>query len=658
MSESSNALIVDDQGNQWPSWELSPPPEGSPGVGQWVHTKYQAMRRHRDRQGLVELWSHNHELYRGRIFKGRSKYSQTIANLFFKVINALKANLTDNKPKASIMPRGDTPDDLASAWQSMYDEWWDFTRQQYCLQESVGKSELYGYQVDQMGFNPDLEGGLGEVETKRCNTYSFLSWPGHMEIQTCPMVCTIEAMELGEIYRLWPEARGKVKADAEFSEMLPGENNRWTRANQSKKLRPMGSPTNFAIPEGYESSQADSNFGGLQRALVIKMWCRDESTMWIDPETWERVSGKKPFMKPMIDPNTGQMIVQPEEVKKYPGGIRFIAVANKGNVVLEDKENPSINPNMPREMASQCYLWDKFPFIKRYSYSDDVSEYGLSIIEQIETLVVEICKKLTKYGVYLDTQCISPLILPQNCGVKRDHVNNLPSRIWEPTVSMAAQIRFLQHPQAFGDTVGFIELCIKLVDLVTGVNDVSEGRRPTGITSGRAIDALQEKAQVIYREKIRHLDLYLEEQARMFISLGQNWYTEKRKLQIMAKGEKQTVEFRGPDLISDMAVHIESGSTLPNNRAVRQGMMIELAKNGKLTNKTLFKELEVPNADQELAALEAGPIGIAMQKLAKTGLFDEKMLQEAQQILSMDDATFKKTFKDQPNQLGVPIGRA
>ena len=77
--------------------------------------------------------------------------------------------------------------------------------------------------------------------------------------------------------------------------------------------------------------------------MVIKMWCRDDTIMWIDPETWEPAKKGEPILKPVIDPQTGQpvatKIVMPEEAKKYPGGIRFIAVTNKGDVVLDDLHN-------------------------------------------------------------------------------------------------------------------------------------------------------------------------------------------------------------------------------------------------------------------------------------------------------------------------------
>lgn len=632
---------------KWEDWRLSPPPAGDPGVGAWCWKIYEICRRHRDKQGLPQLWSRFHEMFRGLIFRHKSKYGHIIANLYFKTINSLKANLTDNKPRASIMPHGETPDDIADAWQARYDIWWEKTKQQYNFQESVGKSETYGFQTDKMVFDPDQEGGLGEVDTKRLDTFGVLLWPGCQDIQDQPAMCELEALELGKIYEYWPDAIGKVKADPEYSEIL-GESRTYTRANRSRQLRSFGTPTNFVIPEGTDQQPAEGSSMGLQRALIIRVWCKDNSIVWVNPATGEEVD-EGVQLPPAIqtDPETGQEVEVPVEAEpqlRYPGGIRCITITNKGKLVLDDQANPSVNPNLPRELTSQCYLFDKFPFIKRYSYSDDLSEYGLSILEQIEPLVFEVCKKLTMYGVHLGAQCRTPLILPQNCGVKRDEVNNLPARIWEPVMSMAQHIRFLELPQATNDILNYVEMLIRLIDMITGLTDVTEGRKPKGIQAGVAISELQEKAQVVFREKIRNLDLYLEEQGRMFISLGQNWYTEERLLRYEGKKGPVQIPFRGIEAVGELDFHVEAGSTLPKNRATRQYQMIELSKAGMITPRTLLKEMEVPNADEEAARLEAGPLGMALEKAKRSGLFDDATLQALEQVVSMDDSSFNKAF--------------
>jgi hypothetical protein len=313
-------------------------------------------------------------------------------------------------------------------------------------------------------------------------------------------------------------------------------------------------------------------------------------------------------------------------------------------VVLDDVPNPSINPDLPRTLTSQCYLWDKFPFLKRLSYSDDISEYGLCIFEQIETLVIEVCKKLTQYGVHLERTCRNPLLIP-NGSMDQNIINNLPARVWPVTAGMSREIRFLDVPQTPNDLLAYIELCIKLVDMVTGITDVSEGRKPAGVEAASAIQALQEKAQIVYREKIRNNDLYLEEQGRMFISLGQNWYTETEHLRYEGKGAEQLLAFKGTDYQGELAFHIESGSTLPRSRAVQQARTLDLAKaKPSFPNKILLKEMNIPNADEVAAQMDAGPMGMAMQKLQQSGLIPPEVLQTIENIVKMDDKSFKANF--------------
>ena len=154
------------------------------------------MKRYRDSLGLPEIWHHFHELYRNRIFRTKSKYSQTPANIYFKVVNSFTANLTDQKPKASIMPRGNTPDEIADGNQARYDYWWENTQQQKGLELSVFSTVLYGFATDLMQFNPALEGGIGDAECVRGDTFGVLFWPKSRNVQTSPMVGWLEAMDL------------------------------------------------------------------------------------------------------------------------------------------------------------------------------------------------------------------------------------------------------------------------------------------------------------------------------------------------------------------------------------------------------------------------------------------------------------------------------
>lgn len=642
---------------EWPAWQLYPPPEGDPGVGKWVWQKYETMLKYRDSLGMPKLWISFNDLYRGKFFKGRPKYTKNVANLIFKAINSAKAHLTDNKPQADIQPRGETSEDAAKIWSAAYDEWWARTQQQLKLQKSVGKSELYGFQTDKMIFDPSLEGGMGEVDTIRCDTFGVLFWPGTEDLHKTPMVVHFEAVELGEIYRTWPESEGKVKGDAKYSELLGEDRNQVRAAPKTDNIRPIGAPSGYVMADEDKSFPFDQ--ASIQKALVVELWVRDYTMVSVDPRTGEEVPEGTIIEDAVADQQAGVTVatqVPPVKQAKYPGFIRCIHVTNNGNLVLSDVPNPSINPVLPREVTSKSYLFDKFPFIRRFSYDDDLSEFGISVIEQIANLAVEVSKKISQISTHLDYSTRPVLILPQSSGVRKTDVNNLPNRIWEPLLAMATHIRYLPMPSLPPDYLAFIELLMRLIDIITGLTDVSEGRKPAGITAGVAIAALQEKAQTIIRDKIRNLDIYVAEQGRMYVSLAQNWYSEERMLIYEDdRGDKQNVRFVGIEAAyqGEVAFDVEAGSTLPNNRWATREQTMQLFKIGVIDQRAVLEEFNVRNRDQIIQRMQAGPLQMALEKLKNTGLYDDATLQSIGHILSMPDNEFKQAFPSSQNPFAM-----
>ena len=673
--ESSNPEITGIGATAPKQRRFEPPPEGHASVGPWVNNQIARMLSYRKKLGIDDLLTHNHELYRGKFFQLKTKYPQVPVNLIWKTINTLKGNLTDNKPRATIQGRNGSSDLAGNAWQAAYDEWWDLTSQQRILQESVGLSELYGFQVEKMIFNPDLDGGLGEIETVLCDSFGILLWPGCVfDIQKSPMIAHLEAMEIGEIYRRWPDAKGKVKSDPNLSLTL-GESRKPVRGNRMRPaIRPVGSGQQY--PGTFKPIEPDDawDFGeqDIPKALVIELWVKDYTMEYVNPLTG-KATRKRPKeedllypeiqAQPVPDPMTGQpmigldgqpMTIQVPVVKKaepvyqskYPGFIRCIHVTNSGKLVLDDLPNPSINPDLPREMTCQSHLWDKFPFNRRLSYSDGLSEYGLCIIEQIEPLVLEISKKVTKIAAHLDVACLPPLILPRGCGIDRRQINNLPDRIWEATAGVSASIRFLQLPTLPQDYGLYIQLLIRLVDMVTGLTDVSEGRKPGGITANSAIRSLQEKAQVVFREKIRNVEVSEVEKGRMFISLAQNWYTRERKLKYFGEQGEQEIEFQGvaEQFQGEFAFKVETGSTLPTDRWAMQQLYMQLAQSKFIDLPALLEMLNIPKRDEIVQRMMQGPMRQQLMKLQRTQLFDPKLLQAITSILALPQKDFEKAF--------------
>lgn len=642
-----------------------PPPEGHAEVGPWVNETFMIAKKDKDRLKWDEKWYRNHELVRGKHFRtqqagarsrdNRGKYPRVMINLFHVAWTVTVANLTDNKPKFDIVPHDEAAKSSQPVMNGAASDWWRRTRQQQTLSETVQQNEKYGTTLEKMIFATELEGGRGDIACIVVDNYRFFPWPGILDIQNMPQFYEIDVVSLREIQHKWPETGAKVKPEQAVTKLLGKDRDEVRAGSLAGGRRSNNLPNNYAEGEGYSYKDAR-----IDNALVIECWCRDY-TMEDDEKIQEQT---------FLDPATGietpvldaggepilERVKTGRKVPKYPGFIRLIHVTNSGKVVLDDMPNPSINPTIAPEDAQNTYLWDRYPYQKATSYSDGTNFWGYSIVEQIEVLVLEINKKISKISAYIDKTAYPTLVNPKNSGIESHKISNLPGMQIRPaTHTMVPFIKYLDMPPLPSDFYKYIEMLLRLIDVITGIHEVTEGRKPAGISSGVAIAQLQEKAQTIFRDKIRNLDLLIEERGRMWVSLAQNWYTEKRKVTMSGKNAQdlgEFVDFEGADFQGEFSFEVVAGSTMPKSVFVRNEQAVALATQGFLDQRAVLEALEWPQIEEVILRMQQGPLGQLLERLEKTELFAETTLQAIQKVGAMDDNTFKQAFKKIPTPLG------
>lgn len=635
------------------------PPEGDEKLGKFLWDKFTICKNEKDRLNLHSKWMKNYELKRGRHFKTtNTKWPLVPVNIFYVAVSRTKAHLTDSKPRFEIVAHNEDAQGQAPIINSAAANWWKRTMQLKKHADSIDNGETYGSTIEKMIFNPSLEGGKGDVETVVVDPFKVFPWPGVREIQKMPYFNEIEIMELEEIHRIWPDSEGKIKPDAQFStNTLVGKERELIKAGTLADHRAEGNlPNNFA-PSGGKVSELS-----IGRAMIVEVWIKD-FTM-IDEEEEQPVIIERPLLAEddipesitfgqtidtgeMEEVETGeiQMVKTGRKLPKYPGFIRVVHFANEGKLILDDKPNPSINPTLPQEQTENTYLFDKIPYLKTDSNTDTSNFWSFSVIEQIEILGKEINKKISQVAAYIDKTVRPTLIMPKTAGIESHNISNLPGQVWYPSNHVVSQfIRYMQVPSLPSDFYNYIQLLLTLVDNITGIQDVTEGRKPKGISAASAIIALQEKAQTMFREKIRNYDMALEEKGRMWISLSQNWYTEERKLRLSGKALEemgQFGDFRGTEMNGEFTFEVVPGSTLPKSLFVRLEQSVQLFNAGAIDQKALLEAHDVPNADEIIRRMSLGQLGLLIERLQKAGLPPE-VLEVVQAIGSMDEKQFNK----------------
>jgi hypothetical protein len=352
--------------------------------------------------------------------------------------------------------------------------------------------------------------------------------------------------------------------------------------------------------------------------LVVEVWVKDYTRVQVDENVFQ---------------------------DKYPGKLRRIQTCNGGEVVLSDKPNPSINPTLDPKQASKTYLWDKFPFSCTSSHKDTTNIYGMSDMEQLEMLNMEINKTLSQFTLIKDRVARVKLINPKDTGVASSEFTNAPGII-EPKNSLVAQaIRYLDSPKIPPELAVAIDMYKDFFFIVAGSFELEQAQTPgREVIAYKAIAALLERAATMLKGKIRGYSKMIRIRGRMYLSQVMNWYTEERFISYELDGEEITEAIVGPDMIIPAKLNVVSGSTMPVSKVQQREEAAVLFEKGAIDNEELLKRIDWPDWKRVIGRMKMGPIGEFLQKLQMLG-FPPLTLQYLAEIGEMEMKEFEREME-------------
>jgi len=658
------------------------PKAGSDHVGKYFNQCWEKARKEKiGRLGLHKRWLDLHAAVRGK--RAPKKYPRVGVNHLFKIIEAYCATLTEKVPIAEFVLDNADDEILAKCLDNESQDWWNNTEQQGLLFASTKNMQLYGTTCEKGVYNPET----GEPEILLRDNFNIFPAPGFL-------MCDLNIPYLCDIDMLYPwEIRSKygipedvvIPSDAE--DQLVGSVRETTKGGKSGE-RDTGAhyTTNYASIDGIENNEAIKG-----KTLVVEIWVQDKS-MRTEPIMKDQPAIDPATGQMIVDPMTGQPMMQQVEVGSrelpvYRDGIRHIVLCPallsnteiKG--ILDDSPNPTINWNLlqvridelvasgrqvpavdpngqpvidpttgqpavqiipvsPEEAEAEIYdkaklcfpYWGKYPYSIVPSRVDTSQWWGFSIIEQLEESQGKIELMLTKYLTALEHQMFPILLNPQGSGVKNSEISNDVGLILNPTVATAAGFRYLERPQPPNEYLAAIQFLMNEQDIISMTPEVSEGRRPTGISAASAIIALQDKAATLANPQIRQVDTIVRNRGRLWAHFKMNFDTATKQIRV----ENQIVQFKGIDIFSRFNFIVESGSSAPITKAGRRQQFVELRKIGDMDRLSLLEMLEIPNAKliNERLVQEQGVPG-ALKLLAEAGC-PIPVLQQVQQIVMQE----------------------
>ncbi len=578
------------------------PPEGDERVGKALFKILAEILKKKDQAGLPAKWNRNYELSRNRHWKNPNPALPLVsANLLFAHRQRTVNLLTDNNPTFDVTRVGMTEDNMAyDVLVKACEYWWNETEQQNILEKSILNGETYGCTIEKASYYPgeitvteDGEyvllnfGGEvgGEVEISVVDPFYFGFYPFDIDdIQKAAIVVHYRPMPLWEARLRWPHLKDKIRPDEEWIKEIEDSRKEVIEGRPLKNNYLVSIANVVKSLTGVAPDVVDRK---EKQVLVAEFWVKDYTT---DPQT------KK---------------------AKYPGCIRCVIACNGGELVLEDKPNPSINPLLVEEgLAQKTYLWDKFPFAMVPSITDTTDLWGVSDFEQLEQLQIEVNKTISQLNYYKDKAARLKVINPKTSGVSKEEFTNRAGVI-EPVNEMVAQaIRYLDPPPFPNDIANVLSIYKDLFATVAGQFELEQARAEgREVIAYKAIAALIERAATMMRGKIRNYSRLIRQRGRMYVALAQNWYTEERLIPIEYEGETITKGITGKDLILPGRITVVTGSTMPVSRVQQREEALELFNRGGCDAEEVLKRLGWSNYKEILKRMRLGPLNELKSKM-------------------------------------------
>lgn len=593
------------------------PPEADEKVGYRVFTILGEILEDKADLGLPTKWTRNYELGKNKHWKSSAKGKSLVsANLLHAHRQRSVNMLTENNPTFNVTRLGD-PDEkeLYELYENLLkcaEYWWIDQEQQDVLESSVINGETYGLTIEKVIFNPELEYGLGEVETVLVDPYNIGWYPVKCKdpARKAEAILHYYPMSLREARRRWPKFASQIQADADYLKELGDERREVIGGRPGE-------------PKGYFST-----FGGIVKNII--------NTLGLGKGKGDELLVVEAWVKDYTMAN-GE--------PKYPGYIRCVTTCNGGKVVMEDRPNPSISPNLSREQAIKTYLYDRFPFSITPSIKDPANAWGMGDFEQLSALNIEVDKTLSQFTLVKDKASRVKFVNPKDCNIPNEQITNAPGILNPANSHMAAALRYIDPPKIDPYLIQAISIYKDFFFLVAGTFELESAQTPgREVIAYKAIAALLERATTMLKGKISNYSKMIRERGRMYLSHVQNWYTEERWISYEQDGEEMSMKVRGSDLIVPTKLTVVSGSTMPVSKVQQREEAIVLFDKGALPVEELLRRMEWPDRKNVVKQLKAGPFGMLFERLAAIGM-PEQMIALFQELVNMDEKDFDRSLE-------------
>jgi hypothetical protein len=562
----------------------------------WVHQDMEA------RKEFDTHWESRRNAYKGKTWssqKNQGGKSQPEINVIRVVLQTIIPILTDKRPGFNVIPKSPGAFQFSQMLSDGIENLWERQAMQNKIVETLMDSGIIDCGILKVYWDPSLEDGLGDIciEVKDPSLV-WVNKEAEDFDRNCKRVTEKVYKTVGEWKRLFPDKANEIHGDSAGQKR--DQKTGAVYDGTVTLVSPVDQDRGF--PEGSQQAQG-ANDNALAEGWEI--WYEDETVEEYDLQVGEGAEPKKGLRK------------------KYPRG-HLTTILPSQNVVLQSIEQPYELPSFN-------------PYVRFISTLMPRSFYGEGDAEPLMDLQKLLNKTVQSVTEYLRLMSNPVWVMDKESGVNPENLTNKVGMIIRKL--MGTEVKREVAPPINNAVFQFIQILQGFIDQVSGIHDVTQGRKPAGITAAQAIETLEDAAQTRIRLKERNLETSLSKLGRIIIPIMLQNYKQARWVTIAGDNpdipnymnffiedlgqrgyqinqqhylwnvETQQYEMQAPVMASApksiFDVKVVAGTALPQQKAQRANLGLKLLEAGVIDQEEILTTLEWPNKENVIQRMTA-----------------------------------------------------
>jgi hypothetical protein len=290
------------------------------------------------------------------------------------------------------------------------------------------------------------------------------------------------------------------------------------------------------------------------------------------------------------------------EKPKYENNLRL--VIKIGNVIVYDGD-PPVNDGL-------------VPLVPYYCYKDEKSIWGVGEVKNILPAQKSFNEMDNAEYESLHLTSNPGWVMDADAGVDPSSITNKRGKVY--VINKNARFNRLEPGTTSPQLSQRKESDQQFMQIITGLNEASQGRQPGGITAAAAIERLQQQTNGRIRLKSSALALYsMPRLGRLVASRNAKYWTTERLMRVTdnSTGEVKLIKF-DPEQVRDLEydVRVTQSSLAGTDKEAQARVMEAYVDKGWIKPQVYFQVIDVPNKAKILEALnEADEMTLALQQL-------------------------------------------